>query len=116
MNQNRPSRRRRTLEGMAFGGTDLFGLLERRIGLRLQEFERTAIKGKMYGLGLSRLPRKKDDFLNYWAPAHLTEKQANCFSLRYEYRLTITEIASRFKIDRSTVRKHIALAKKKIVK
>jgi RNA polymerase sigma factor (sigma-70 family) len=44
----------------------------------------------------------------------LTEKQRLAFSLKYEYGLGPTEIASRMDIDRKTVREHLDAANKKI--
>ena len=45
---------------------------------------------------------------------NLTEKQQLAFSLKYEYELGLSEIASRMSLDRKTAYEHIEAAKKKI--
>lgn len=69
-------------------------------------------KIKRHPKGFEGLKRKKADYSKYMDG--LTEKQQQVFSLRYEYGLTVSEIASRLEIDRSTVYEHIAAVDKKV--
>jgi RNA polymerase sigma factor (sigma-70 family) len=62
--------------------------------------------------GFEGLGRKKADYSRYMDG--LTDKQKQVFSLRYEYGRTVTEIASRLGIDRSTVYEHIDAIDKKV--
>lgn len=62
----------------------------------------------------TRLPRKKRDLSRLLDSVSLTEPQRDCYSLRLEYELTISEIARRRGVDRKVVRKHIAAAKRRI--
>lgn len=62
--------------------------------------------------GFERLGPKKADFSRYMH--NMTEKQQLAFSLKYEYGLGPTEIASRMGIDRKTLHEHLAAANKKI--
>ena len=62
--------------------------------------------------GLEGLGQKKSDLSRY---IHgLTDKQTLAFSLRYEYRLGLAEIADRMGIDRKTVHEHLAAANKRL--
>jgi hypothetical protein len=62
--------------------------------------------------GTEGLGRKVSDFSRYMDG--LTEKQQLAFSLRLEYRLPLTEVASRMEIDRKTAYEHFLAASKKI--
>ena len=44
----------------------------------------------------------------------MTDKQRLAFSLKYEYALRLTAIASRMGIDRTTVREHLDAANRKL--
>lgn len=69
-------------------------------------------KVKRTNKGFEGLHRKKANYSKYMDG--LTEKHQQVFSLRYEYGLTVTEIASRLGIDRSTVYEHIGAIDKKL--
>ena len=69
-------------------------------------------KAKARPKGFDGLGPKKANLSRYMDG--LTEKQREVFSLKYEYSLPVTEIASRLGIDRSTVYEHIEAADKKI--
>jgi hypothetical protein len=56
--------------------------------------------------------RKKHDFSGY--SHHLTDKQQLAFSLKWEYELGLTELASRMGISRKTASEHIHAAKRNI--
>jgi DNA-binding CsgD family transcriptional regulator len=58
--------------------------------------------------------RKDIDLSRYLDAAGLTGRQLECYSLKTEYGLTVTEIARRIKISRKTVDQHIASAQKKM--
>ena len=78
---------------------------------------RKSESGKHKGLtrefkGTEGLGRKVSDFSKYMDG--LTEKQQLAFSLRLEYRLPLTEVASRMGIDRKTAYEHFLAASKKI--
>jgi hypothetical protein len=62
--------------------------------------------------GTEGLSKKVSDFSKYMDG--LTEKQQLGFSLRLEYRLPLTEVASRMGIDRKTAYEHFLAASKKI--
>jgi DNA-binding CsgD family transcriptional regulator len=65
--------------------------------------------GPLKGLG------RKNDLSQYSEYMHnLTEKQHQAFSLKYEYELSLTDIAIRMGIDRKTAYEHIDAAKRKI--
>ena len=65
--------------------------------------------------GYDGLPQKKTDLSKYIDGARLTERQRDCFSLKYEYRLPEPQIAMRLGLKHhSTVQEHIALAKAKV--
>jgi len=53
------------------------------------------------------LPTKQYDYSNLMDPAELTDMQRQCFSLRHEYQLPVTEIARRLGRDRTTIQEHI---------
>lgn len=55
---------------------------------------------------------KKADFSRYMHG--LTDKQQLAFSLKYEFQVQPSEIASRMGIDRKTAAEHIDLANKKV--
>jgi len=63
---------------------------------------------------LEKLPAKKQDLSSYLDRANLTDKQRDCFSLKFEYELTTTEIASRLGCSRANVDEHIAAAGRKL--
>jgi predicted DNA-binding protein (UPF0251 family) len=68
-------------------------------------------KGSKHRLkGIEGLVRKTD--LSQYM-LNLTEKQRLAFSLKFEYELGLTEIASRMRLDRKTVYEHIEAAKRK---
>jgi Sigma-70, region 4 len=62
--------------------------------------------------GVEGLVGKKIDMSQYMHK--LTDKQQLAFSLKYEYGLGLTEIASRMEVDRKTAYEHIEAAKRKI--
>ena len=62
--------------------------------------------------GFEGLSHKKADLSKYTDV--LTEKQAMAFSLKYEYGLQLSEIASRMAVDRKTAYEHIESANRKI--
>ena len=64
--------------------------------------------------GFKNLPPQKADFSNYFDAARLTEKQRECASLRWEYALSVSEIARRLGKDRKTVQDLLAATKKKM--
>jgi DNA-binding CsgD family transcriptional regulator len=61
-------------------------------------------------LPLKALPPKQHDLSGYTAMAGLTDRQRECFSLKFEHELTVMEIARRLDIDHSTVNQHIRMA------
>jgi hypothetical protein len=62
--------------------------------------------------GTEGLGHKKADFSQYMAD--MTDKQQLAFSLKYEYELRLTAIASRMGIDRTTAREHLDAANRKL--
>ena len=65
--------------------------------------------------GYDRLTQKVNDLSKYIDGAKLTERQRDCFSLKYEYVLPEPQIAMRLGLKHhSTVQEHIALAKAKV--
>lgn len=62
--------------------------------------------------GFEGLPQKRIDLSKYMDD--LTEKQRIAFSLRFEYRLGLAEVASRMGLDRKTAYGHIKAAERKI--
>jgi DNA-binding CsgD family transcriptional regulator len=60
------------------------------------------------------LPPRKMDFGRWMDEADLTERQRDCFSLRFEYELSVSEISRRLGISRPSVDKHIAAAHRRI--
>lgn len=62
--------------------------------------------------GMDGLGPKKIDLSRY--TQNLTERQELAFSLKYEYDLGLTEIASRMGLDRKTAYEHIEAAERKI--
>jgi len=62
--------------------------------------------------GTEGLVHKKADLSQYMD--NLTEKQRLAFSLRFEYGLTLAEVASRMGIDRKTAFEHVEAAGRKI--
>lgn len=62
--------------------------------------------------GIEGLGQKHADLSRYMH--NLTEKQQLAFSLKYEYELGLTEIASRMGLDRKTAYEHIDAAKRKV--
>jgi predicted DNA-binding protein (UPF0251 family) len=70
-------------------------------------------KGSKQGLkGTEGLGNKTD--LSQYMPHNLTEKQRLAFSLKYEYGLGLTGIASRMGLDRKTAHEHIEAADRKV--
>jgi hypothetical protein len=63
-------------------------------------------------LGFEGLSQKELDLSRYMD--NLTEKQRTAFSLRHEYRLGLTEVASRMGLDRKTAYEHIQAASRRI--
>jgi DNA-binding CsgD family transcriptional regulator len=57
---------------------------------------------------------KKQDLSRYLDIAGLTDKQYQCASLRWEYSLSVSEIARKLRISRATVSQHIAYAQRKM--
>lgn len=66
--------------------------------------------------GTTRIPGnvKKQDLSRYLDVANLTEKQYQCASLRWEYNLSMSEIARRLQKHRATVAQHIQSAQTKM--
>jgi DNA-directed RNA polymerase specialized sigma24 family protein len=62
--------------------------------------------------GTEGLGQKKADLSRYMLD--MTDKQRLAFSLKYEYELRLTEIASRMGIDRTTAREHLDAANKRL--
>jgi DNA-binding CsgD family transcriptional regulator len=62
----------------------------------------------------SKLPAKTTDLSKYLEGAELTERQRECFSLKFEYGLRVSEIVIRLGLSRKTVDEHIAAAKRRI--
>lgn len=60
------------------------------------------------------LPSKEQDLSNYLDLATLSERQRECFSLRFEYGLATSEIARRLGISPKVVGKHIKAANRKL--
>jgi len=60
------------------------------------------------------LTAKCTDLSNYFDQAPLTERQRECMSLRFEYELTLSDIAERLNLNRKTVDEHIAAAERKL--
>lgn len=44
----------------------------------------------------------------------MTERQRECMSLKFEYELTVSEIAERLDLNRTTVDEHIVAAERKL--
>jgi hypothetical protein len=70
------------------------------------------VSAKRQPKGFEGLGPKEADLSQYMDG--LTEKQQMAFSLKYEYRCGLAEIASRMGIDRKTAYEHIDLANKKV--
>jgi RNA polymerase sigma factor (sigma-70 family) len=62
--------------------------------------------------GTEGLGQKKADLSQYML--EMTDKQRLAFSLKYEYELRLTEIASRMGIDRTTAREHLDAANRRL--
>jgi DNA-binding CsgD family transcriptional regulator len=60
------------------------------------------------------LPAKKADLSRYMDQAELTERQRECFSLKFEYGLAVIAIAERLHIHRKTVDEHIEAANRRM--
>jgi len=63
--------------------------------------------------GTCELP-KKQDISRYLDIASLTDKQYQCASLKWEYSLSVSEIARQLHISRKTVGQHIEYAQRKM--
>lgn len=61
-----------------------------------------------------KLPAKTTDLPEYMDGAGLTDRKRECFSLKFEYGLRVSEIVSRLRISRKTVDEHIAAAERRI--
>lgn len=57
---------------------------------------------------------KRQDLSRYLDTAALTDKQYQCASLRWEYGLSVSEIARKLRISRATVGQHIESAQRKM--
>jgi len=64
--------------------------------------------------GFEGLGQKRTDFSMYIAGARLTDKQRDCFSMKYEYGLGVAEIARRLEKHHSSVQYHLEAAKRKM--
>lgn len=64
--------------------------------------------------GFEGLGKKRNDMSKYTDLAKLTDMQQDCFSLKFEHDLRVTEIARRLGKHHSTVQYHIIKAKEKI--
>jgi DNA-binding CsgD family transcriptional regulator len=62
----------------------------------------------------SKLPAKTTDLSKYLDGAELTDRQRECFSLKFEYGLRVSAIVNRLGLSRKTVDEHIAAAKRRI--
>lgn len=62
----------------------------------------------------AKLPAKKTNLSEYMDGAGLTDRQRECFSLKFEYGLRVSEIVSRLRISRKTIDEHIAAAQRRI--
>jgi DNA-binding CsgD family transcriptional regulator len=60
------------------------------------------------------LPAKRTDLSRYMDQAQLTDRQCECFSLKFEYQLPVIAIAERLHIHRKTVDEHIEAANRRI--
>jgi predicted DNA-binding protein (UPF0251 family) len=61
-----------------------------------------------------KLPAKTADLSQYLDEAQLTDRQRECFSLKFEYGLRFSAIANRLGISRKTVDEHIAAARRRM--
>lgn len=61
-----------------------------------------------------KLPAKTADLSQYLEEAQLTDRQRECFSLKFEYGLRFSAIANRLGISRKTVDEHIAAARRRM--
>jgi DNA-binding CsgD family transcriptional regulator len=57
---------------------------------------------------------KKLDLSRYFTAANLTDKQYECYSLKFEYGLTVSAIARELNRNRKTIDQHIASAQIKM--
>ena len=57
---------------------------------------------------------KKSDLSRYLNEAFLTERQYECASLRWEYGLSVSEIARELKLHRTTIDQHIEAVQAKM--
>jgi DNA-binding NarL/FixJ family response regulator len=62
----------------------------------------------------AKLPAKTADLSKYIDGAGLTDRQRECFSLKFEYGLRVSAIVKRLELSRKTVDEHIAAAKRRI--
>jgi hypothetical protein len=69
-------------------------------------------RAKPQPVGTEGLGQKKADLSQYMLD--MTDKQRLAFSLKYEYELRLTEIASRMRIDRTTAREHLDAANRRL--
>lgn len=64
--------------------------------------------------GFDGLGEKNRDWSEYFDSAALTERQRECASMRWEYDLSVAEIARRLGRDRKTVQERLAAANRKM--
>jgi len=60
--------------------------------------------------------QKQQDLSKYLDGAQLTERQRECQSLRFEYGLSVADIAKRLGVNRTTVAEHLVAANRKLEK
>jgi hypothetical protein len=75
---------------------------------------RTARQARSAESDKSKLPAKTTDLSKYMDGARLTDRQWECFSLKFEYGLRVSAIVNRLGLSRKTVDEHIAAAKRRI--
>jgi predicted DNA-binding protein YlxM (UPF0122 family) len=66
-------------------------------------------------LAFVELGQKKNDMSAYFSVA-LTDRQRECLSLRFEYDLSVTDIASLLGLSRKTVDEHLVAGQKRLQK
>jgi DNA-directed RNA polymerase specialized sigma24 family protein len=61
-----------------------------------------------------KLPAKTIDLSRYLDQAQLTDRQRECFSLRFEYEMKLSAIAKWLGLSRKTIDEHIAAARRRM--